>query len=225
MARGKASSATGSATVTVTMPQVSVSPTSQTSGKVVSVSGSGFTPGKRVDIRWNSPSGKLIGYLTANVSGSLSGKVTVPAGTVPGDYSVVMIDLASGLSGSATLKVIGATVTVTPQQASSGTVVSVIGSGFGPSEVVEIRWNGPSGKLLGYRTTSTDGSMSGKVTIPADAQPGTYTLFLDGRTSGIVGSGTVVIPAASSFSDPGMTWRRAFNGENFLVAAESPTVA
>lgn len=221
VAREQDSGPTGSATISVTVPQVTVSPTSQTSGKVVSVAGSGFGSGEIVDIRWDGPNGRLVGYRTTSSSGSVSGAVTVPAGTVPGDYSIVLIGRTSGWSGSATLTVTGATVTVSPAQASPGTVVAVRGSGFGSGEVVDIRWNGPSGNLLGYRSTTTEGSMSGKVTIPANAQPGTFTLFLQGRDSGIVGSVTVVIPAASSLYDLAISWRTAVDSEGMVRTSET----
>lgn len=210
---------TAAATVSVTTPtpQVTVTPTSQTSGKVVSVSGSGFGANEVVDIRWNGASGKLLGYRTTDGAGTFSGKVTVPAGTAPGNYSVVMIGRTSKLSATAPLTVTGATVKVTPAQASPGTVVAVSGSGFGAGEIVDIRWNGPSGKLLGYRTTSSSGSMSGRVTIPTDAAPGTYTLHLQGQTSGIVGSVTVTVPAAASAGDREVVWRLPYSGDVMIM--------
>ncbi len=212
-AKGRITKATASATIHVTAPQVSVFPTTQTTGKVVSVAGSGFQPNEIVDIRWNGPSGRLLGYVTASNTGTVSGKVTVPAGTVPGDYSIVMIGRTSKATGTANLTVTGATVTVIPAQAAPGTVVAVNGSGFGSGERVNIRWNGPSGRLLGYRTTTSGGAMSGRVTIPADATPGTYTLHLQGQTSGIVGSVTVTVNAAAWAPDHDMVWRPRYDGE------------
>lgn len=70
---------------------------------------------------------------------------------------------------------------VTPAQAKAGDQVTVYGPrGYGRTNPVEVRWNSPSGPVLGSFAPNEESYAQfgpGQVTIPADAKPGTYQLF------------------------------------------------
>lgn len=70
---------------------------------------------------------------------------------------------------------------VNPAQARAGDQVSVEGArGFGFTNPVEVHFNAPDGPVLGRFQPDTQTYAAwgpGTITIPADARPGTYTLY------------------------------------------------
>jgi len=70
---------------------------------------------------------------------------------------------------------------VTPSQVKAGDQVTVYGPrGYGKTNPVEVRWNSPSGPVLGSFAPNDESYAQfgpGTVTIPGDATPGTYQLF------------------------------------------------
>jgi hypothetical protein len=192
-----------SVSLTVIGVDVTVSPTEGVPGTILTVTGTRFQPGEKVEIRWNTAGGTLLGYKTASTSGSISGKVTIPASAAPGTATIVLSQPTSGRTGSTSITVsvpVVPTATVNPAVAKRGTVITVTGTGFKPDEVVEIRWNTPTGTLLGYKTASSSGGISGKVTVPASAASGNATIVLRERASGTTASAriTIEVPAVTT---------------------------
>src|SRR5436190_13095196 len=70
---------------------------------------------------------------------------------------------------------------ISPAQVKAGDQVAVYGPrGYGKTNAVEIRWNSPTGPVLGTFTPNDESYAQfgpGQVTIPADAAPGVYELF------------------------------------------------
>jgi len=70
---------------------------------------------------------------------------------------------------------------VTPSQVKPGQQVTVYGPrGYARTNPVEVRWNSPTGPVLGTFQPNEESYAQfgpGPVTIPADARPGTYQLF------------------------------------------------
>ncbi len=186
--------------VTSPLATLSLSPTSVAPGGIVAFSGTNFLPGERVDIRWGSAYGDIIGYVTARSDGSISGRVTARA-TSSGTYKVVARGTSSSKAVGANLTVTGVTplITVSPSTAPAGTVVSFSGQGFNPGEQVNITWDTHTGRLLGYVRARADGTISRKVTVPSTAAAGTHYLYARGQTSTItVRRGiSVTVPQAS----------------------------
>lgn len=71
---------------------------------------------------------------------------------------------------------------VNPGTAKPGQEVSVFGPrGYGKTNPVEIRWDAVDGPVLGTFQPNSEGFAQwgpGTITIPADAKPGTHTLFV-----------------------------------------------
>lgn len=158
-----------------------VSPNFGQSGNVVTVTGSGYQPGERVELRWGSMGGPVIGVVTANGSGSFSGRVTtrsgnpgttyvVAVGTTSYRYSSAPYTITASPSGSGQLNV--SHLTVRP-----GYVIMTNGTGWTPGQQLELRWGGSNGHLLGRVQVRSNGAWSGRVTIPTSARPGTYYLY------------------------------------------------
>src|SRR5207247_7239329 len=61
------------------------------------------------------------------------------------------------------------------------TVTEVQGIGFGPSEIVDITFDGTP---VGSTTTTAEGAFSLQVNVPASALPGPHTVEAVGETSG-----------------------------------------
>ncbi|MHB8329950.1 MAG: hypothetical protein ACYDD6_10075, partial [Acidimicrobiales bacterium] len=140
---------TASQNFLVTVPEIAVSPVQGPVGTVLSVSGSGFDQNDSVDLELcvagENPSSfgacsALGGPITTNTSGAFPTSppvtVTVPAGTAPGDDSVVAIGNAAHPTAPFTVTLPPAQITVSPSAVLQGTAVSVTGSGFSPNETV-----------------------------------------------------------------------------------------
>lgn len=83
---------------------VTVSPDTGTSRSVVTVSGSGYRPGERVNIRWGAANGKLVGYVNAKPDGQFTGRITVPVAD-PGSYSIYGVGATSNITGSGVFQI------------------------------------------------------------------------------------------------------------------------
>ncbi|MDQ3973525.1 MAG: hypothetical protein M3276_04185 [Actinomycetota bacterium] len=69
-----------------------------------------------------------------------------------------------------------ATLDVTPQQVSPGQEVTVSGVFYGAESPVVMHFNALDGPVLAELTPNDDGIINGKLTIPADTEPGNYVL-------------------------------------------------
>jgi uncharacterized protein YkwD len=208
--------------VTSPLATLSLSPTTVSPGGVVSFSGTNFQPGERVDIRWGSAYGDIIGYVTARSDGSISGKVTARA-TSSGTYKVVARGTVSSKAVGANLYVTGVAplITVSPTSAPAGTVVSFSGQGFNPGEQVNITWDTHTGKLLGYVRAGADGTISGKVTVPANATAGTHYLYARGQTSSITVRRGITITVPQAMATVAMEQTRITLGQSGLAMGQS----
>src|SRR5699024_7969485 len=71
-----------------------VSPNFGQSGTVVTVTGSGFAPGERVELRWGSFKGQMIGSVIADPNGNFRGRVTTRS-AAPGSAYIVAVGTTS----------------------------------------------------------------------------------------------------------------------------------
>lgn len=156
-----------------------VSPNFGMSGQVVTVTGRGYQPGERVEIRWGSVGGRLLGYVTARSDGSYYGRVTIPVANA-GPYNVVTVGTSSYRYSSGPYMVTANTtrsqLNVSHVNVRPGYVIMANGTGWTPGQRLELRWNGAKGQVLGYVTVRANGTWSGRVTIPTTSKPGTYYL-------------------------------------------------
>ena len=169
---------------------LTVSPVSGGQSSVAKVSGRGFGAGQTVTLLWNcatnacsGTTSPVLGTVTTSSTGSFNGKaITVP--TAP--FGSYWIGARTGSTFATTQFNVVPVLTIAPTSGTSGSSVTVSGTGYGPNEAVKVRWNcGTSactGAVLLTAQTGTNGNFSARATIPT-ASSGTYPVGGKGGTS------------------------------------------
>jgi len=85
-------------------PKASANTSTVSAGGTVDITGSGFVPGESVTVVLHSTPVQLA-VLTANVSGAVSGTVTIPSTTAAGAHQLVLTGVTSGRSATIALAV------------------------------------------------------------------------------------------------------------------------
>ena len=180
-------------------PTVIVNPDPAMAGEVVTISGSGFQPGEFV---WIDFAGPTLATAIADGAGSFvtSGAVDpfVPAGTHPLD---AMGDLGSWVTID--LTIVDPTPTVPPAPVfpdimfldgvQAGELVLITGSGFQPSEFVEIHY---AGDVIGVTITTFSGDFAVQALVPAHVPVGAHPLDVVGDLGSYVGTDLTVSVSA-----------------------------
>jgi hypothetical protein len=193
---------------TGTDPKITISPTGGKAGAQVTVNGTGYGSGERVDIYWNSTfSGSPLQSIVANSSGNFSVVITIPQAEV-GTHLIVGKGAASGLKPSRSFTILPDTsILANPLSGAVGAQVSVTGEGFVPGESVAIFWDstGSTGVRLTSATASSTGAISTTVTIPS-ATSGNHLIVGQGESSGAKASRTFNVTETSlPATDPKVT--------------------
>lgn len=168
-------------------------------GSIVAVSGGGMVPGQIVQLRWNGPNGPLLGRVSVGWDGTFGGRVTIPSNATSGSGRIYAISPSRFTSSPVTIRVDVGFTRVSPNFGETRQVVLVSGGGFQANERVDIRWGGANGTLLGYVTARSDGSYSGRITIPA-VGAGTYNVVAVGTKSFRYNTGQYTITANTTRS-------------------------
>ncbi len=92
----------------------------------------------------------------------------------------------SGLAAHA----VGANITLGPTSGPPTSVTTVSGTGFGPTESVNINFDA---KSVGTATTDVNGAFTQKVKVPSNATPGKHTVTATGLTSGLTATATFLV--------------------------------
>jgi hypothetical protein len=96
----------------VSGPVVNLSTINAKAGQEVGLTGTGFQAANAAQIRWNALDGPVLTTIPAPITGgNLDAKFTVPAGTQPGSYVVIVSQTKS--DGSLTLSPVRAVMNVT----------------------------------------------------------------------------------------------------------------
>jgi hypothetical protein len=96
----------------VSGPVVNLSTINAKAGQEVGITGTGFQTGNAAQIRWNALDGPVLTTVPAPIAnGNLDAKFTVPQGTAPGSYVVIVNQVKS--DGSLSLSPIRAVMNVT----------------------------------------------------------------------------------------------------------------
>ena len=169
------------AVFTVT-PAIAVTPSTGPPGSAVNVSGTGFGPSERVDLYFDTTDLTLAKTGAAGSFGPVS--ITVPGSAVPGTHTVSAEGRQSGAFAQATFTVTTTTPTivVSPSTGPPGSAVNVSGTGFGPSERVDLYFDTTDLALAETGAAGSFGPVS--ITVPGSAVPGTHTVSAEGRQSG-----------------------------------------
>ena len=159
------------ATVTLS-PMITLSPTEGPSGKVVDITGEGFTANGNVTIKMGGVTCKTVKAIQANSSGIFTGKFVVPT-LDKGTYTVNASD--ENYWATASFKVTGKTaIEVTPAIGSPGETITVKGYNFTAIKDVVVTID--FGTMLSYVKVNTTENGEFTVTLTAPDVPGTYTI-------------------------------------------------
>jgi hypothetical protein len=174
-----ASSATGIASATFTIVGSLVPSTSSaTPGQALTATGTGFTPGERVALLWDTAA-QRVGEITAAEDGSFRADIRVPGNAGAGQHELVAAGVSSAVTLAHPLAVRWvASASVTPARAVSGDQITVAGSGFTPDAGFYIRWGGPDGPPIGSGMADGTGMLPATTATIPRVPAGAYTLYV-----------------------------------------------
>jgi large repetitive protein len=186
---GVTSGRSASATLTVAISQavtasIAVSPVSASAGSLITVSGTGFSPGEAVVISFNN---QIVRNVTADAVGSFAnGSFVVAPGTAPGQYGVAATGTSSTRTANSVLTVSpappsGSHINLARTMVHRGDTVTIAGRGFFAKEIVLIFFNN---KLAQTVMTENNGMFSDATfTVPVHNKYGTFTVKATGSRS------------------------------------------
>ena len=161
-------------------------------GTSTTLTGSGFAPSEEVKIYIGGLSLRPTATVTADASGAFSLQQPVPPASY-GAEDIYAVGDTSGNLGATSISVTPALI-VSPRHASPGSTVTVQGSGFGSSEMVQVYWSNPR-QLLGSAATNATGTFAGgnavQFAIPLNAPSGTNAIAAIGQTTGAIALGSI----------------------------------
>ncbi len=157
--------ATGSTAVGATFnvtSRISLSRTTGTTGNTVTVTGTGFAATSNITITFNSV---LAVTGTSDTTGSFSINFTVPAAAT-GTYNVVATDSSSFTATASFSNTVTPAITITKTSGTSGTSVTVNGTGFAANEA-NVQVTIGSNPVGSVTQASASGVWSVTFTVPA----------------------------------------------------------
>ncbi len=190
-------------------PSVTVDPTAVAPGEDTQVTGEGFAPNSPATVQLVDADGNPVGEpveVITDGEGNFTTPLTVPEGTEPGDYAVVVTDDQGG-EATTPLTVIEAgtvdpTVAIDPAVVEQGATTQVTGDGYSPNAAVVVELLDADGNVLETvnTTSNADGEIAVGLTVPADAAIGaTYMVRgTDGPTQLSAETGLEVIAATAA---------------------------
>ena len=182
---------------TVTTAAIAVTPGQGPMGAAVTVSGTGFSVTSAVGLVFDgvTMASCTSGSLTAGGAGAFSCTFTVPSGT--SGTTVTATDV-SGQAATGTFTVTRLAITVSPTQGTVGTTVTVFGTGFSVSSLVELVFDGVTiGSCMGGSlTTGGTGAFACTFKMPSGTAGSTVTATDVGRQTA-TGSATVTTTSSS----------------------------
>jgi hypothetical protein len=154
------------ATFTMNVASISLSPATGPVGTSVTVSGQGFAASSAITATFGGSAVTLSGVTSTGSSGSFSGATfTVPSSSA-GSKSVVITD-ASSHFGSATFTITTPSISLNPANGDVGTVVTVTGSNFIANSIIIIKFDSSTQSTTPSTVTATGtGSFSATFTVP-----------------------------------------------------------
>jgi hypothetical protein len=166
--------------------------------------GAGFAPYETVTGYWQTPSGTPFPITaTTNGLGTFGGSSSFPGitFTVPlsptGQYAVYAVGQTSGGVAHSTFT-LKPHLQLTPNSGPAGSQVTVVGTGYGASEGVTLKYNcGTSGcsstTILATPQTDANGFFRVLVSLPKTTSAGVHALGAIGGTSGVFATATFTI--------------------------------
>ena len=163
-------------------------------GTYINLSGAGFAASETVQIYWGkSASGIFEGNFTADSSGLLTARFTIPTNLTPGTYPITIVRTGQKPANvPALFQVTPPAIKLSKAGIRSQQPVNITLSGFQAYESVTLSWNANGGATLGTSTTDFAGGSLVTVTPPR-AAIGTYTLTAVGGTSKLQATASLTI--------------------------------
>jgi len=218
----------GTATYSLTAPSITLSPTSGTNTRTVTVTGSGFKAGGAIKIKWDATLQTLVepSATVASSTGTFIAKFAINATTnaekLVGAHTVYAYD---GAFNETKTNVASATFTVTPSitvymgatttssttnyvpKGQTGSIIIVTGKGFAASSALTFTFAGPGTPANTFATTTSTAAGALSINSTAAAWPstaGTYSLTITDAQSNYA-TATIVANADGSFWSLGST--------------------
>jgi 5-hydroxyisourate hydrolase-like protein (transthyretin family) len=193
-------------------PTIAVTPSTGTSGAIVSVSGTGWAAFDSVRVSMvQGPSTTFMCFVNANSAGTIpSSTCTVPTSLTQGAYTLTAADSTLSASASFTLNP-GITVLgfngASAVNVASGQTVGLTGSGFAPSSTLKAKFNGAADGLTSATTTTADGQFTGTgIVIPTATAAGRYPVaVIDGSGNSATVHVTVYDPTLTATPSAGVS--------------------
>lgn len=156
----------------------------------IMVNGTNFGASETVNVYWNY-TGPGTGILEASATSDAGGNFSAsfisqlaPTGT----YTIAGAGQTSNIVATATYTLFPQ-LYARPQAGGPVSPTTIYGNAFGANEAVQVYWNYTkpgSGKLLATATGDANGSFTANVTIPASANPASYSIAGIGQTTGAI---------------------------------------
>jgi hypothetical protein len=183
-------------------PSCTLSPTSGTVGKTVTVTCTKFRANDSVSIYWDSTSTERIAAFVASISGSGSKTFKIPAAT-KGTHNVIS---RGGTSGKRTTDTIGVTpsLTLSPAGGAQGDSVKVTLRGFAKGEKITVKWSKTSTSTVTLKSdlvASSTGVASLTFTVPAGTAGGHKVAASGSAGNAASATFTLQAPAVASVDE------------------------
>jgi outer membrane protein assembly factor BamB len=160
-------------------PSIVLSPASDPIGGLVTVAGASFGSSESVVI---SLGATQVANAATNGAGGFTQDFLVPAGTLPGHYTVTATGQTSRLTAIAkfTVTTPAPAITLNLAYGPPTTQIKVTGSGFSMDEAVDIFFDISD---LALAATNAEGAFAREIEVPADAAAGEHWITAVGRSS------------------------------------------
>ena len=171
-----------SASVTVRAHELNISPTTAVPGQEITIQGSGFGNGARIDSLTFGGSNDVYSNTadaakpTADTNGNITITVNVPDLVNPGSREV-KVTANNNRIGTAALAVPKPALTVTPTESLRGTALTLTGTGFTANDSVQIKYDRSqagtvSPQVVTSVTVSSTGNFTANFDVPSFARIG-----------------------------------------------------
>jgi len=200
-----------------TLQTTTVTPTSGTTGDTISISGNGFAANSSINVYFDT-SLVSAGVTTTNASGSFTNTPSIIPSSSRGSHTIRVQDASSNLT--TTTFETREKMTFTPIEGTSGTVVTVSGTGFKGSTAITVKYAGvavtTNPVIAG---TDVNGSFTLSFSVPAGATGPHSVEVTDGTysaSSSFTATASAAISQITSETAPGYAGMEiTFTGTGF----------
>ncbi len=192
---GQTSNTVGSFNFVLYPPTLDLAPLSGSANTSLTLTADGFKGSEKVNVFWNNGTSPVLTSTTTNYGYIGSTTITIPPGTVPGNYSIKAVGKLSHTVITNTFSVVSPGSSLSPTSGPVGAMVNITGQGYAPNELVNVFWNytGPgTGTIVTHINAGIAGTISSYFHSPANTNGG-YTVAAVGTTSNSVTQNTFTL--------------------------------